>query len=161
MTNTRKIHFAYKVLIIALALNGLLFVYNYLFRYAAVETVLNGDTLLLGNGTVVELIGVDVPEADYSEERVRRFGLAAADFTQNMVEGKKVRIKYHHQNNTDGRALASVYLMDGTFLNAEIIKQGYGRADSACASGEVEEFQEYERQARENKRGAWAEMPEW
>ena len=160
MAKTRKIPLAYKIFIIALALNGILFIYMYLPRYVSVETVLNGDTLLLENGIVVKLIGVDVPEANYSEERVRHFGLAAADFIQGKVEGKKVRIEYHQQqNNMDGRALASVYLMDGTFLNSEIIKQGYGRADSECTFKDVEKFQEYEQQARENKRGFWADMP--
>jgi len=160
MAKTRKIPLAYKIFIIALALNGILFIYMYLPRYVSVETVLNGDTLLLENGIVVKLIGVDVPEANYSEERVRHFGLAAADLIQGMVEGKKVRIEYHQQqDNMDGRALASVYLMDGTFLNSEIIKQGYGRADSECTSKYVEKFQEYEQQARENKRRFWAEIP--
>ena len=44
-----------------------------------------------------------------------------------MVEGKKVRLEYD-QTRVDkyGRTLAYVYLEDGTFLNAEIIKQGYG-----------------------------------
>jgi micrococcal nuclease len=110
---------------------------------------------------MVKLIGVSTPEANDPEERVRKFGLAAADFTQNMVEGKDIRIKYFHQpDNTDGRALASIYLMDGTSLNCEIIKRGYGRADAACTSGDVELFREYEREARENKRGLWAETSE-
>lgn len=159
MANTRNIPFAYKVLIITLALIALLFVSTHLPRYVTVETVLNGDTLLLENGIVVKLIGVDVPETIDPEERGRHFGVAAADFIQRMVECKKVRIKYHQgQNNMDGRALASVYLLDGTFLNAEIIRQGYGRADAKCTFPNAEKFQEYEQEARENKRGLWAEM---
>lgn len=158
MIGTPKFPEVYKILIIALVLSGVLFLYRYLPRYASVETVLNGNTLLLENGIVVKLIGVDLAEENYSDERRRSCGVLSADFTQSMVEGKKVRIRYHpQQDNTDGRALASVYLLDGTFLNAEIIKQGYGHADPACASGDVETLQEYERQARENKRGLWAE----
>jgi micrococcal nuclease len=122
---------------------------------------MNGDTLLLENGTVVKLVGVTTPEANDPEEKVRQFGFAAADFTQSMVEGKEIRIKYYSQpDNTDGRALASVYLLDGTCLNSELIKQGYGRADAECTAADVKEFLEYERQARESKRGLWAEMPE-
>jgi micrococcal nuclease len=160
MVKTSKIPFSYKLLIIVVSLNGLLLLYEFFPRHATVETVINGDTLLLENGTVVKLIGVNTPEANDPEERVRQFGLAAADFTQNMVEGKEIRIKYYYQqDNTDGRALASIYLLDGTSLNSEIIKQGYGRADAECTSGDVEEFKEYEQKARENKRGLWAEMP--
>jgi micrococcal nuclease len=161
MAGSRNIPFAYKLLIIAVAFNGLLLLYEFIPRHATVETVMNGDTLLLENGTVVKLAGVTTPEANDPEETVRQFGLAAADFTQNMVEGKKIRIKYfYQQDTTDGRALASVYLVDGTCLNSELIKQGYGRADAECTSAEVKAFLEYERQARESKRGLWAEMPE-
>lgn len=160
MAKTRTVPFAYKLLIIILALAGIVFIYNIVPRYASVETVLNGDTLLLENGSLIKLIGVYTPECNDPEERVRRGGTAAADFTQNMVEGKKIRIEYHHRhNNTDGKARASVYLMDGTYLNAEIIRQGYGHADSECASGDAKAFQEYERQARDLKRGLWAEGP--
>jgi endonuclease YncB( thermonuclease family) len=161
MPQARKIPFAYKLLVIVIALIGLLLLYQFVPRYATVETVINGDTLLLENGTVVKLIGVTTPEANDPEERVRQFGLAASDFTQNMVEGKEIKIKYHYQqDNTDGRALASVYLVDGTCLNSELIKQGYGHADRECTAGDVKEFLEYERQAQENRRGLWADMPE-
>jgi len=160
MAKIRTVPFAYKLLIIILALAGIVFTYYFLPRYASVETVLNGDTLLLENGSLIKLIGVYTPECNDPEERVRRGGTAAADFTQNMVEGKKIRIEYHHRhNNTDGKARASVYLMDGTYLNAEIIRQGYGHADSECASDDAKAFQEYERQARDLKRGLWAEGP--
>ena len=126
MAISRTIPFAYKLLIIAAVLIGLLLLYEFLPRHATVETVLNGDTLLLENGTVVKLIGVTTPDANDPEKEVRQFGMAAADYTQDMVEGKEIRIKYFsQQDTTDGRALAAVYLPDGTCLNSELIRQGY------------------------------------
>ena len=53
------------------------------------------------------------------------------------------------------RILAYVYLMDATFLNAEIIKQGYGFAYTKYPFKYLEKFRQYEREARENKRGLW------
>jgi len=47
--------------------------------------------------------------------------------------------------------------MDGTFLNAEIIKQRYGFAYTKYPFKYMEEFRQYEREARENKRGLWKE----
>ena len=42
-----------------------------------------------------------------------------------MVEGKKVRLEYDwERKDKHGRTPAYVYLEDGTFLNAEIIRQG-------------------------------------
>jgi micrococcal nuclease len=161
VAKTKKIPFAYTLLIIAAALSGLYLLYEFFPRHATVETVLNGDTLLLENGTVIKLIGVTTPDANDPEEKTRQFGMAAADYTQAMVEGQEIRIKYYFQRDTaEGRALASVYLVDGTCLNGELIRQGYGRADEACPTGDGEMFQQYERDARENKRGLWAEMPE-
>ncbi len=161
MASSRKISFTYKLLIIAAALIGLLLLYEFIPRRATVETVINGDTLLLENGTVVKLIGVTTPDANDPEKEVRQSGMAAADYTQDMVEGKEIRITYYFQQDTaEGRTLAAVYLLDGTCLNAELIKQGYGRADEACTSGDVETYREYEQQAREGKRGVWADKPE-
>ena len=160
MPGSLKTGFAYKLLILIVALSGLLLLYRFYPRHATVETVINGDTLLLENGTLVKLIGVNTPEANDPEEKVRQFGLAAADFTQNLVEGKEIRIKYYFQpEHDDEKAPASVYLADGTCLNYELIKQGYGRADAESRFGDVKEFLEYERDARENKLGLWAEPP--
>jgi len=44
---------------------------------------------------------------------------------------------------------------DGTSLNAEIIKQGYGFAYTRFSFKHMEEFRRYERDARENRRGLW------
>jgi len=73
-----------------------------------------------------------------------------------MVEGKEVRLDYDWQKRDRyGRLLAYVYLMDGTFLNAEIIKQGYGFAYIKYAFKYMEEFRQYEEEARENRKGLW------
>jgi len=48
-----------------------------------------------------------------------------------------------------------VYLEDGTFLNAEIIKQGFGFAYTRFPFKYIDEFRWYEREAREQNRGLW------
>jgi endonuclease YncB( thermonuclease family) len=45
--------------------------------------------------------------------------------------------------------LACVFLDDGTLLNGEIIKQGYGFAVSRYPFAKMEEFRRLEREARE------------
>lgn len=121
--------------------------------------VVDGDTLLLTNGEYVRLIGVDTPETKHPEKPVEYFGKEAYLFTQRMVEGKEVRLEYDQtRRDRYGRILAYVYLLDGTFLNAEIIKQGYGFAYTKYPFKYTEEFRRYEREARENKRGLWKSM---
>jgi len=57
------------------------------------------------------------------------------------------------------RTLAYVFLEDGTFLNAEIIKQGYGFAYTRFPFKYMDEFRRYQREAREQRRGLWATAP--
>ncbi len=51
-----------------------------------------------------------------------------------MVQGKRVRLEFDQANTQIGhkdrykRTLAYIFLEDGTFLNVEIIRQGYGFA---------------------------------
>lgn len=73
-----------------------------------------------------------------------------------MVEGKRVRLEYDWERRDKyGRTLAYVYLEDGTFLNAEIIRQGYGFAYTRFPFKYLEEFRNLETEAREAGRGLW------
>jgi endonuclease YncB( thermonuclease family) len=120
--------------------------------------VIDGDTLHLTNGEKVRLIGVDTPETRHPQKPVERFGKEAYLFTKRMVEGKEVRLEFDWQRRDKyGRLLAYVYLTDGAFLNAEIIKQGYGFAYKKYPFKYFDEFEKFEKEARENGRGLWKE----
>ena len=121
-----------------------------------VKQVIDGDTLRITNGKKVRLIGVDTPETKHPKKPVERFGKEAYLFTKRMVEGKEVRLEFDWQRRDKyGRLLAYVYLTDGAFLNAEIIKQGYGFAYTKYPFKYLDEFGGYEKEARENRRGLW------
>jgi micrococcal nuclease len=126
-----------------------------------VERVVDGDTLVLDGGERVRLIGVDTPETVHPERPVERFGKEASEFTRRMAEGRAVRLEFDSAGagRTDryGRTLAYVYLEDGTFLNAEIIRQGYGFAYTRFPFRYLEEFRRLEHEARADRRGLWAE----
>ena len=122
--------------------------------------VIDGDTIVLSNGEKVRLIGVDTPETKHSQKPVEYYGKEATAFTKKMVGGKVVKLKYDVQRRDEyDRLLAYVYLMNGTFLNAEIIKQGYGYAYTVFPFKHVEQFRQYEKEAREKKLGLWADRP--
>jgi len=123
--------------------------------------VIDGDTIVLDGDETVRLIGVDTPETKDPRKPVQYFGQGAYEFTRSLVEGKRVRLEYDQERiDKYGRTLAYVYLEDGTFLNAEIIKQGYGFAYTQFPFKYLEEFRQYEREARGNERRLWASKEE-
>jgi len=123
--------------------------------------VVDGDTIILDRKERIRLIGVDTPETKDPRKPVQYFGQEAYEFTRKLAEGKRVRLEYDWDKNDNyGRTLAYVYLEDGTFLNAEIIKQGYGFAYTRFPFKYLEVFRQYGREARENERGLWAAKEE-
>lgn len=132
---------------------------------ATCPRVVDRDTIqvwLCGRAEKVRLIGVDTPETVDPRKPVQYFGREASAFTMRLVPGQHVilrddpmdqnRDRYH-------RLLRYVFLQDGTFVNAEIIRQGYGFAYTKYPFSLTEEFRALEREAREQGRGLWAEGP--
>jgi endonuclease YncB( thermonuclease family) len=118
------------------------------------KRVIDGDTLELVSGENVRLIGVDTPETKDPRKLVQSFGKEATAFTKRLVEGKRVRLEDDQQRQDKyDRTLTYAYLDDGTFVNAEIIKQGYGFADTRFPFKYLEQFRQLEPDAREAKRG--------
>ena len=106
------------------------------------------------------MIGVDTPETVHPNKPVEYFGKEASEFTRRIAEGETVRLEADPQNsNRDryNRLLRYVYLPDGTCLNEEIIRQGYGFAYVKYPFSKMEEYRLLERTAREEGRGLWHE----
>jgi len=135
-----------------------------------VTRAVDGDTLKLENGQRVRLIGIDTPEMHESAKlhrdaqhsgqdvsTIQALGRQSYEFTKKLVEGKRVRLEFDvDKHDQYGRLLAYVYLKDGTFVNAEIVKQGYASLMTYPPNVRyVDLFQQLYRQARENQRGLW------
>ncbi len=128
----------------------------------AVTDFVDGDTIKVNsNGAVetVRFIGVDTPETHDPRKAVQCFGQAAANFTKTVIGQNNVRLEADPLNtNRDryNRLLRYVYLSNGTLVNAEIIKQGYGFAYTSFPFSKLDEFRAYERQARQAGLGLWS-----
>jgi micrococcal nuclease len=120
--------------------------------------VIDGDTVLLDGRERVRLIGVDTPELHREGTPVQYFARQASAFTRGLAEGRTVRLEYERERRDRyGRTLAYVYLEDGTFLNLEIVRRGYGFAYTRHPFRYLDEFRAAERAARAAGAGLWAE----
>lgn len=114
---------------------------------------------------------------------IQSLGKRALLFTDGLVTGKLVRLEYDPSNKVRrhrdryGRLLAYVYVVerpeqrriltvrdgivtDGNqelFLNATIIRSGFGNAYTRYPFKYLEEFRGYEKEARQHGRGLWKE----
>jgi len=128
--------------------------------YHVVEFV-DGDTIAVdmnGNKEMLRFIGVDTPETHDPRKAVQCYGKIAAAFTKHLIGNNSVRLEADPLNtNRDryNRLLRYIYLPDGTLVNAEIIKQGYGFAYLGFPFTKADEFHHYELEAEHANRGLW------
>lgn len=137
-----------------------------------VTRAVDGDTLVLENRERVRLIGIDTPETHICNrlywqaqrskadiQTIMTLGRKASEFTRNLVEGRCVRLEFDIERyDKYGRLLAYVYLRDGTFVNARIVKAGYASLLSIPPNVKyVDLFRALYQEARENNRGLWKE----
>jgi micrococcal nuclease len=144
---------------------------SYNYSDILVKRAVDGDTLVLENGERVRLIGIDTPEMHESNKlykdsqrtgeditAIQKLGRRSYDFTKKLVEGKRVSLEFDvERQDKYGRLLAYVYLKDGTFVNAEIVKQGYASLMTIPPNVKYADlFQKLYRQARETRQGLWS-----
>lgn len=76
---------------------------------------------------------------------------------RTLLADQTVRLEYDVERTDSARqVLAYVYLPTGALLNAELLKEGLGRANPDVPFRMLEEFQRHEREARTQRRGLWA-----
>lgn len=122
-----------------------------------VVEVLKGDELVLENGWVVRLIGVDVPTADIGKRSGNFYGKAAIDYVKKAVLNKNVKLVYDQQkSDAYDRLLAYVYSETGEFINKSLAQKGLALA--ACYPPNIKhchEFNAEQRNAVQGKLGLW------
>lgn len=127
---------------------------------------MDGDTFWIEDGSEkglkIRLIGVNTPETQHPRKPVEYFGIEASDYVKKKLEGKKVRLEFDvERNDYYGRTLAYVFLEDGTFLNADLVENGYANTMTIPPNvRHADLFLNLERKARENNTGLWARNKE-
>ncbi|MGD8963638.1 MAG: thermonuclease family protein, partial [Desulfobacterales bacterium] len=91
-----------------------------------VKWVADGDTIVLTDGSKVRYIGINAPELPREDHIGEPYADEAKRFNARLVTNKNVRLEFDIEpNDRFQRRLAYVFLKDGTFVNAEMLSQGY------------------------------------
>jgi micrococcal nuclease len=106
----------------------------------------------------VRLIGIDAPET--RRTRLKEVGYYAEEsraYLSKLIFDKRVRLEFDVDTfDQYRRTLAYVYLENGTFINANMLKEGYAMALTVPPNVKYsEEFAKLARKARERNRGLW------
>lgn len=89
---------------------------------ALVARVIDGDTIELQDSRRVRYLGIDTPETGepYSAEATAK--------NKELVEGKIVELQSGKRDQDKYDRLLRYVYVDGVFVNAELVAQGYAKA---------------------------------
>jgi endonuclease YncB( thermonuclease family) len=120
--------------------------------------MINSNTIVIaqdGNEATICLAGVDKPLATQLGNAADR----ANRFVGNLLKGESVFVLPDpQQKQTDSNSCIAAYIYrvpDGLFVNAEIIRQGYGLAAMKSLFRYMNEFHRLELFARQAGKGIW------
>lgn len=124
-----------------------------------VADVVDGDTLVLADGRIVRMVGIEAPKQYLARpgSDVSAIAEDARDALNRLAGGVSVALRLGEVRlDRHGRTLAQVYLSDGTWLQAAMVEAGFARVrpfagDFSCLGGLVV----LERKARDMGRGLW------
>lgn len=127
--------------------------------------VIDGDTVQVkinGKSEVVRLIGIDTPESVDPRKPVQCFSIEATQRAKELLPtGKRVTLESDPtQGDKDkyNRLLRYIFLEDGTNFSKSMISDGYAHEYTFQVPYRyMEVFKETETEAREAKRGLWAD----
>lgn len=91
-------------------------------KYQIVKEIINTNLIKLNNDLIIRLIGVK-PKTEKTE--------AAIKFLTTKILKRQIYLKYDEQKyDNDNRLMAYVYMKNKTFINAHILKYGFGNLDT-------------------------------
>jgi endonuclease YncB( thermonuclease family) len=126
-------------------------------QHFKVAYAVDGDTVKLTTGETLRYIGIDTPETKHPRKPVEPFGKEASAVNEKLVSGKEILVEFNvTKRDKYGRLLGYVFLEDGTFVNAELVKKGYAKVITYPPNVKYAEFfRKLQAEAIKHKRGLW------
>ncbi len=133
-------------------------------KLAFVEKVIDGDTILLKNGKLVRLLGLNTPETKAKvdgewKEKESVWGKRAYLFSKNILQSEKIRIEYDREKkDIYGRLLGYVFLED-SFINQILLSEGLAVIDIRAPNFKyLDQLSLSFKNAKECGRGFWFDL---
>ncbi len=130
-----------------------------------VTKVIDGDTFYCVDNENVEykirLIGIDTPELrNYGKRKKGYYAIEAKEYLSNLIDNKIIKLEFDvDKYDQYNRLLAYVYLEDNTFINAELVKNGFARIMTIQPNSKYSDiFYQLQLEARDKKIGIWNEV---
>ncbi|MDP4093893.1 MAG: thermonuclease family protein [Bacillota bacterium] len=130
------------------------------FIDAFVEKVTDGDTVTVnykGSHLKVRFLDIDTPESVKQGVPIQPYAKEASQFTKKELLNNDVKLVFSKGlRDRYSRLLAYVFLKDGTFFNAELVRNGYARVEVIPPNTLYEDyFNNLQDQAIKDKIGFW------
>ncbi len=125
-----------------------------------VRFVVDGDTIDVAGVGRVRLLGIDAPEIGRGFDTAAPFAHEAHQRLAGLVAQRWVRLEFDRdRQDAYRRRLAYVFLEDGTFVNALMLREGLARVSARWPLARLAELQRAEREAQALRRGLWGGRP--
>jgi micrococcal nuclease len=130
-------------------------------KSAFVLHVIDGDTIVLKNGTKIRYRGINSPEIPHKDTPGEPLGWESTKCNRQLVEGRLVRlVQDDEKSDRFGRLLAYVFLPDGRMVNEILVRKGLA---FVCFSDKGSPFSKRllaaQREAIDAGRGIWSIPP--
>ncbi len=122
-----------------------------------VRWVIDGDTVVLTDGQRLRYLGINTPEIDHKLQQGQPYAYVAKRLNRRLVDDQKIRLEFERERKDRyGRLLAYAFLLDGTFVNREMLARGYGYVYPSKQPGRYDELLlKTQREAMTAKKGIW------
>jgi micrococcal nuclease len=121
-----------------------------------VDTVIDGDTIILKDGRTIRYLGINTPETNHPTKGLECFGAEATIKNNELVNEKKITLECGNENIDEyGRYLRYVYV-DDIFINAELVEEGFAVAFPFGQTEKLDQvFVQLENYSRLQNKGMW------
>ena len=121
---------------------------------AVVKQVKKDGTIKISLWSQIKLAGVEFPGSRLPDARFEYFHEESVEALQELIEGEEIKIYFVTDSWFPRKGRAYVYL-DTVFVNAYMLREGYGYWDKKLDHQLAGELADYERTAKKMRKGLW------